>query len=86
MTFQSSSALRFGRKVTFVFAMEPYVRLSRKKKSPVGDGGFLCGEHFWGRFGNIVVSRSLHGPLRQGHTYNAYLVRAATEIPPDGNF
>jgi hypothetical protein len=33
---------------------------SRKKKSPVGDGAFLSGEHSWGavRFDNFIIGQS----------------------------
>jgi hypothetical protein len=67
---------------------------SRKKKSPVGDGAFLSGEHSWGtvRFDNFVIGQSFQelplpfqelpfqGPVRLGRKRDAHCSGAAAEF------
>jgi hypothetical protein len=72
--------------------MEPYARSVRKKKSPVGDGAFLSGEHSWGavRFDNFIIGQSFQelpfqelpfqGPVRSGRKRDAHCTGAAAEF------
>jgi hypothetical protein len=65
---------------------------SRKKKSPVGDGAFLSGEHSWGavRFDNFVIGQSFQelpfqelpfqGLVRLGRNRDAHCTGAAAEF------
>jgi hypothetical protein len=60
---------------------------SRKKKSPVGDGAFLSGEHSWGavRFDNFIIGQSFQelpfqGLVRLGRKRDAHCSGAAAEF------
>jgi hypothetical protein len=85
MIFQSSSALRFGRKVTFVFAMEPYDHRRAKRKAPWGTGPFYRVNILGGLFG-LITSSSVNRSM--GCRDTAATMRIAPVscgIPPYGN-